>query len=57
MVYFGNLCYNNPTTDGVQGGRHSLRKGGDAMEVYQTLTLMISFGTLVVLILSFNKKK
>ncbi|WP_425436515.1 putative holin-like toxin [Paenibacillus herberti] len=27
------------------------------MEVYQTLTLMISFATLIVLILSFNKKK
>ncbi|WP_415537833.1 putative holin-like toxin [Dehalobacter sp. 4CP] len=27
------------------------------MEVYQTLALMISFGTLVVLILSFNKRK
>jgi hypothetical protein len=26
------------------------------MEVYQTLTLMISFATLVVLILSFHKK-
>ncbi|WP_368293081.1 putative holin-like toxin [Dehalobacter sp. TBBPA1] len=32
-------------------------KGGDAMEVYQALTLMISFGTLVVLLLSFPKKK
>ncbi|WP_430123020.1 putative holin-like toxin [Paenibacillus solani] len=31
--------------------------GGDAMEVYQTLTLMISFATLVVLILSFHNKK
>ncbi|WP_373446977.1 putative holin-like toxin [Saccharibacillus sp. O23] len=27
------------------------------MEVYQTLMLMISFATLVVLILSFHKKK
>ncbi|SDT04924.1 hypothetical protein SAMN05444162_2943 [Paenibacillaceae bacterium GAS479] len=27
------------------------------MEVSQTLTLMISFATLIVLILSFNKKK
>ncbi|WP_425287531.1 putative holin-like toxin [Paenibacillus jilunlii] len=27
------------------------------MEVYQALTLMISFAALVVLILSFNKKK
>ncbi|WP_397376768.1 putative holin-like toxin [Paenibacillus sp. p3-SID867] len=26
------------------------------MEVYQTLTLMISFATLVVFILSFHKK-
>ncbi|XID92551.1 putative holin-like toxin [Paenibacillaceae bacterium WGS1546] len=31
--------------------------GGDAMEVKDALTLMISFATLVVLILSFNKKK
>ncbi|MGZ0052157.1 putative holin-like toxin [Brevibacillus gelatini] len=27
------------------------------MEVYQALTLMISFATLIVLILSFDKKK
>ncbi|WP_368665130.1 putative holin-like toxin [Paenibacillus borealis] len=27
------------------------------MEVYQTLTLMISFATRIVLILSFHKKK
>ncbi|WP_425465569.1 putative holin-like toxin [Paenibacillus hemerocallicola] len=27
------------------------------VEAYQTLTLMISFATLVVLILSFHKKK
>ncbi|WP_366557028.1 MULTISPECIES: putative holin-like toxin [Desulfosporosinus] len=27
------------------------------MEVYQTLMLMISFATLVVLILSFHKRK
>ncbi|WP_427910111.1 putative holin-like toxin [Pelotomaculum schinkii] len=27
------------------------------MEVYQTLTLMISFGALVVLILSFHNRK
>ncbi|MCA1292799.1 putative holin-like toxin [Paenibacillus sp. alder61] len=27
------------------------------MEVYQALTLMISFATLVVLILSFHKRK
>ncbi|WP_445322196.1 putative holin-like toxin [Paenibacillus sp. FSL M7-1046] len=27
------------------------------MEVYQALTLMISFATLIVLILSFHKKK
>ncbi|WP_369699102.1 putative holin-like toxin [Paenibacillus silviterrae] len=33
------------------------RRGGDAMEVYQTLTLMISFATLVVLVLSFHKRK
>ncbi|XID92550.1 putative holin-like toxin [Paenibacillaceae bacterium WGS1546] len=31
--------------------------GGDAMEVKDALTLMISFATLVVLILSFHKKK
>ncbi|WP_407672891.1 putative holin-like toxin [Paenibacillus profundus] len=27
------------------------------METYQALTLMISFATLIVLILSFHKKK
>ncbi|WP_374705644.1 putative holin-like toxin [Paenibacillus apis] len=27
------------------------------MEVYQALTLMISFATLVVLVLSFHKRK
>ncbi|WP_404281095.1 putative holin-like toxin [Companilactobacillus paralimentarius] len=27
------------------------------MSVYQTLTLMISFATLVILILEFNRKK
>ncbi|MHB8127193.1 MAG: putative holin-like toxin [Desulfitobacteriaceae bacterium] len=27
------------------------------MEVYQSLTLMISFATLIVLILSFHKRK
>ncbi|MDU4698019.1 MULTISPECIES: putative holin-like toxin [Paenibacillus] len=27
------------------------------MEVYQALTLMISFATLIVLILSFHKRK
>ncbi|WP_420094231.1 putative holin-like toxin [Paenibacillus faecalis] len=27
------------------------------VEVYQALTLMISFATLVVLVLSFNQKK
>ncbi|WP_371873213.1 MULTISPECIES: putative holin-like toxin [Saccharibacillus] len=27
------------------------------MEIYQTLMLMISFATLVILILSFHKKK
>ncbi|WP_309304189.1 MULTISPECIES: putative holin-like toxin [Brevibacillus] len=33
-------------------------EGGEAMTVFQALTLMISFSTLVVLILSFpNKKK
>ncbi|WP_415839544.1 putative holin-like toxin [Paenibacillus tarimensis] len=40
-----------------RGGRLISRKGGEAMEVYQALTLMISFATLVVLILSFDKKK
>ncbi|MGD7663909.1 putative holin-like toxin [Brevibacillus laterosporus] len=32
-------------------------EGGEAMTVFQALTLMISFATLVVLILSFHKKK
>ncbi|WP_420481854.1 putative holin-like toxin [Cohnella zeiphila] len=40
-----------------KGGRLISRKGGDAVEVKDALTLMISFATLVVLILSFHKRK
>ncbi|CAM3982451.1 hypothetical protein COLU111180_17870 [Cohnella lubricantis] len=43
--------------NGLQGRSAISREGGDAVEVYQTLTLMISFATLVVLILSFHKRK
>ncbi|WP_373864284.1 putative holin-like toxin [Paenibacillus xylaniclasticus] len=32
-------------------------EGGDRMEVYQALTLMISFAMLVVTLLAFHKKK
>ncbi|MGE4273542.1 MAG: putative holin-like toxin [Desulfitobacterium sp.] len=32
-------------------------KGGDAIEVYEALTLMISFGALVALLLTSNKRK
>ncbi|WP_370444406.1 putative holin-like toxin [Brevibacillus sp. Leaf182] len=55
-------CYNFPHTieTAPQGWMLTLYPktgGGEAMEVYQTLTLMISFATLVVLILSFDRKK
>jgi len=42
---------------GFEGGRLVSREGGDAMEVKDALALMISFATLIVLILSFFKKK
>lgn len=34
---------------------YSLRVGGDAMTVYEALSIMIAFATLVVLILSYRK--
>jgi len=40
---------------GLQGGIPP--KGGDAMGVYQSLKLMISFATLIVLVLSFQNRK
>jgi len=40
-----------------EGGRLVSREGGDAMEVKDALALMISFATLIVLILSFFKRK
>jgi len=40
-----------------KGGRLISRREVMPVEVYQALTLMISFATLVVLILSFHKKK
>jgi hypothetical protein len=39
----------------AHGGHHG--SGGDAMAVYQALTLAISFAGLIVLILSFKQKK
>ncbi|MBY7740325.1 putative holin-like toxin [Paenibacillus polymyxa] len=41
----------------IKDGRLISRKGGDAMEVKDTLMLMIQFATLVILILSFHKRK
>ena len=35
---------------------HPRQKGGDAMTVYEALSVMIAFGTLIILLLS-NKKK
>jgi len=34
-----------------------LKKGGEGMTVYQSLIVAISFGTLIVAILSFHHKK
>lgn len=35
---------------------YSLMSRGEAMTVYEALSLMIAFATLIVLILSFNRK-
>ncbi|WP_338045071.1 putative holin-like toxin [Paenibacillus sabinae] len=39
------------------GGRLISRKGGDAMEVYQALSLMFMFGMFILALLSYLKKK
>ncbi|TLS50884.1 hypothetical protein FE782_17705 [Paenibacillus antri] len=41
----------------LKGGRLISGQGGDAMTVYEALSLMIAFGSLVVAMLSFDKKK
>lgn len=35
----------------------SLKKGGENMAVYEAISLMLSFGMLILAMLSFNKKK
>ncbi len=39
------------------GSLSILRKGGDAMTIFESLSLMIAFGLLIVTILSFHKRK
>ncbi|WP_390620609.1 putative holin-like toxin [Oceanobacillus picturae] len=39
------------------GGSLPFRKGVMPMAVFEAIVLMISFGTLIVAILSFNNKK
>ncbi|WP_307723962.1 putative holin-like toxin [Brevibacillus centrosporus] len=36
---------------------HGLQQGGDLMEVYQALTLMLMFGSFVIALLTCDKKK
>lgn len=40
----------------MDGGSFPLWKGGDAMTVFESLILMVTFATLVVAILSEEKK-
>ncbi|PZD95192.1 hypothetical protein DNH61_11575 [Paenibacillus sambharensis] len=40
-----------------KGGRLISRKGGEAMEVYQALTLMFMFGMFIIALLTYIKKK
>ncbi|MUG26692.1 hypothetical protein GNQ08_30735 [Paenibacillus macerans] len=40
-----------------KGGRRIFRRGGEAMEVYQALSLMFMFGMFIVALLTYLKKK
>ncbi|WP_325048408.1 putative holin-like toxin [Paenibacillus sp. CAA11] len=42
---------------GLQGWSAYLPKGGDAMEVYQALSLMFTFGMFIIALLNFLNKK
>lgn len=43
---------------GTQGwSAHLLMNGGDAMTVFESLSLMLTFGLFVIVLLSFHKKK
>ncbi|WP_235775583.1 MULTISPECIES: putative holin-like toxin [Paenibacillus] len=39
------------------GGRLVSQEGGDAMEVYQALSLMFMFGMFILALLTYLKKK
>ena len=41
----------------VGGGSLPYRKGGAVMTVFETIVLMITFGSLIIAILSFHQKK
>jgi hypothetical protein len=41
----------------LKGGWPHLQKGGDAMEVKDTLILMLMFGMFIIALLSYIKKK
>jgi len=51
------IKYGSNGKSALKGGRHISPQGGDAMTVYEALSLMIMFGSLVVALLSFDKKK
>ncbi|MGG1265188.1 putative holin-like toxin [Brevibacillus laterosporus] len=63
---FVKPCYNLPCTvsrlDFLKGGRLTSlypinREGGENMEVYQALTLMLMFGMFILALLTYLKKK
>ena len=56
MSNLSKIWYNNQRDSWYVGFPTPFRVGGDAMTVYEALSLMIGFATLIVLILSSNRK-
>ncbi|MFJ9497057.1 MULTISPECIES: putative holin-like toxin [Brevibacillus] len=52
MIWY-NLLHNGLI---LKGGRHPRMKGGDTMTVFEALSLMLTFGTLVIMLSSSKKK-
>ncbi|WP_429784954.1 putative holin-like toxin [Brevibacillus centrosporus] len=52
MIWY-NLLHNGLV---LKGGRHPRMKGGDTMTVFEALSLMLTFGTLVIMLSSSKKK-
>jgi hypothetical protein len=56
----GKICYTHRRTieSAPQGwSAHPLQKGGEIVTVYEAISLMLTFGMLIVALLSFHKKK